>query len=640
MEQAVSSHRQGDHGRAIACCELALRERPDEPEALHLAAMVQASGGDTRAALALAQRAARASPENPRYLLTLGRLLQAEGEAAGARDQFTRVLQLDGAAWQAYEGLASAYRSLDDNDSALATLAEGAQLTGQPRLLRLYGHALAAAGDPQGAERQFEKSLAKDPSPAALMNLGLLRLQTGKVQEAISAFEDLHREFPDDPQALRHLALALQSAGDFTVALQVLDKLENMQPLAPDDLARRGSLLLSLGNRIAARAALDDALRAQPDNPQALASKAELLEREGHYEDGLALLQPGLQDARCAVIVQLAAARLMRRLGRPEQARELLHPRLDDAALEAALKRRLLFTYADLCDDCGDYDDAFRYYTLAHGVLRKSFDMAAHREWISRAVGFFTASTVAAVPRASSRPPRVAFIVGMPRSGTSLVEQILASHPQVQAGGERPDIGRLAQVYLPKIMRPGAEPPKPDELGEHAGAYLAASGELATGVKLLTDKMPLNFLYLGIVHMVFPDALVIHCRREARDNALSCYFTDFTDPALAFTEDLQQLAAYQAEYERLMDHWSDVLPLRMHTINYEELVAKQEPVTRALLDFAGLPWDERCLSFHEHERIVDTASHAQVRRPIYASSVGRSRNYEKHLGPLQESGQQ
>ena len=231
------------------------------------------------------------------------------------------------------------------------------------------------------------------------------------------------------------------------------------------------------------------------------------------------------------------------------------------------------------------------------------------------------------------------FIVGMPRSGTSLVEQIIASHPRAFGAGELNDIGRMARE-LPVLVNTARPYPEaldrltPDIVDTLAGRYLGALSARAPDAARVTDKMPFNMLWLGLIAKLFPNARVIHCRREAMDNCLSCYFQLFNQ-GLRFSYDLAHLGRVYRQHERLMAHWQACLPLSMLTVDYETLVADPENQTRRLIAFTGLEWDAGCLDFHRTERDVRTASVWQVRQPVYQSSVARWRAYEPWLGSLQ-----
>jgi hypothetical protein len=230
----------------------------------------------------------------------------------------------------------------------------------------------------------------------------------------------------------------------------------------------------------------------------------------------------------------------------------------------------------------------------------------------------------------------------MPRSGTTLVEQIIASHPQAYGAGELKKIRDLAREMGVRRGVAGDYPEVVAEIDPETSRVLAAEYEaylcrgVDPGVTRVADKMPSNFAHLGFIALLFPDARVVHCTRHPLDVGLSIYFQHFAH-SHEYAHDLSDIGHFYRLYQRFMKHWNEVLPLRIHHLRYEDLVTNPEGETRALIEFLGLPWNEGCLAFHKNERSVRTASAWQVRRPVYNRGVGRWRNYEKYLGPLKQA---
>jgi hypothetical protein len=257
-----------------------------------------------------------------------------------------------------------------------------------------------------------------------------------------------------------------------------------------------------------------------------------------------------------------------------------------------------------------------------------TFDGGAWEAEVSAICRDWTPAALAALPPGSDSI-RPLFVVGMPRSGTTLVEQILSAHPEVFPGGELPTLGVLAHQAAGLDHSPGAR-----ELADLGRRYLAALPAASRGRRRVTDKMPLNFRYLGLLQGILPGARIVHCRRDLRDVALSCFATDFIDPALGFATRIDWLADYLRFYEEVVTRWQDDLAVPVLELEYEALVRDPEPWIRRLVAFADLSWDEGCLSFHRQRRVATTASHAQVRQPIHTRSIGRWRHYRAHLGEL------
>jgi hypothetical protein len=247
----------------------------------------------------------------------------------------------------------------------------------------------------------------------------------------------------------------------------------------------------------------------------------------------------------------------------------------------------------------------------------------------------------APLPDAVNHGARPVFIVGMPRSGTSLVEQVIATHPQAFGGGERHEISSISQKLS---VWKGSDKEYPECLADvpaevfstFADDYARYVTALAPGITVMTDKMPENYRHLVLIRLLFPEARIIHCTRDPVDTCLSCYFQEFSG-SYDFSYDLADLGAHYVEYKRLMDYYRDDVGMPMLEVNYEEMVADTEGLAREIIDYCTLDWDEQCLRYYESDRVVRTASYDQVRQPIYTSSVERWRHYEKYLTPLLEA---
>ncbi|MCZ6837904.1 MAG: sulfotransferase [Alphaproteobacteria bacterium] len=298
------------------------------------------------------------------------------------------------------------------------------------------------------------------------------------------------------------------------------------------------------------------------------------------------------------------------------------------------------FALGKCFNDIQDYDAAFRHYEIANELSGKSrgFDLATLTDEFDRLISTFTPEFFEAQTSPGSDSERPVFILGMPRSGTTLVEQIIASHPLVFGAGGLMTINRVSW-NLPAALKSGTPYPEcvalmDEKLVEKvASGCLKELGELSDDAARVTDKMPNNFRHVGLIARLFPRARIIHCQCNPMDICLSCYFLDFRG-RLDFAYDLTHLGQYYRQYERLMAHWKKVSPIPILDVRYEDLIADPENVSRRMIDYCGLEWDDACLAHDETERPVMTASHWQARQPIYQTSVERWRRYETHLGPL------
>ncbi|MDT8344687.1 MAG: sulfotransferase [Thermohalobaculum sp.] len=403
-----------------------------------------------------------------------------------------------------------------------------------------------------------------------------------------------------------------------------------------------GRCLLRLGDVDAARHAFQAALDLQPDLAEAHFGIGLCLQSTGRFQEAVAAheralaLRPDLHDAHINLAMIQSA-----KVDQGEIAR--LEVLLADPDLPADARISLNFAVAKLHQSTGDPDAAFAHFRAGNALKARTlgFDPARHTDFVDRCIATFDRDFFAARRGWGAASETPVFILGMPRSGTTLVEQILSAHPDVHGAGELDDF-RLLVRDLP--ARPGTTAGFPDcarALDQTACAALARSHLDSLARRFppaarVTDKMTGNYLRLGLIAMLLPQATVIHCRRDPLDTCLSCYFQNFAN-GLSFTYDLGHLGVVYRQYARLMAHWREVLPLRVLDVQYESLVAAPETVSREIVDFCNLPWDARCLAFHQHERQVQTASFWQVRQPIYASSVSRWQAYAHHLGPLREA---
>ena len=302
----------------------------------------------------------------------------------------------------------------------------------------------------------------------------------------------------------------------------------------------------------------------------------------------------------------------------------------------------LHFAAANLLDRMGSYDKAFAHATQAHSLRQAKYDPVRTERLVRDWLIFFTPERVARLPRATHGSDTPVFIVGMPRSGTTLVEQILASHHAVHGAGELDWVFRLWGAAFGRLLVPGGSLIEclnqitVQDADELASEYLTPLRALSAGAARITDKLPMNLMNLGLISILFPQARVIYCRRDPLDTCLSCYMTDLA-AGRDFNFDLTSSGHLYRYSAILMDHWKAVLELPILEIQYEQVVEDLESQARRMIDFLGLRWDKRCLLFYQNKRHVATATTAQVRQPIYRRSVGRWRHYDSHLGPLRFS---
>ncbi len=495
---------------------------------------------------------------------------------------------------------------------------------------------LAALGETVEAERAYRRALALKPERAgALFGLAALLVTGSNPQTGLNLVDRGCRLYPDDPRGPRLLGRMYLEQGLLAGAIQSLERAVDLAPDDPDARADLGLALQTAGHSDRARACYLRVLEARPDHDAALRGLARLAELAGEPAGLIPVLASVVEDGQASGELVAVYGRLLAQADRRDEALELLRERLA-VMPEDGDRMPLLFQLGQLYDLADRPEDAMGCLLEANRLKQAAFDAEHYRALVGRLLGCFSAAAMGRLPRSQLDDERPVFIVGMPRSGTSLTEQILASHPGVAAAGERSELGLLAlatagdgRVYPESVAH--LDPGQIAAMGQH---YLDAVCPSGPGPIRVTDKMWQNFEYLGLAQLMLPGARVIHCVRDPLDCGLSCFFQHFFGSGVAFSYDLGDIGAFMVQYRRIMAHWQRVLTLPIFELRYETLVAEPEATIRALLAFLDLPWDPVCLEFHRHRREVRTASFDQVRRPLYQSSVGRHQRYLQWLAPL------
>jgi tetratricopeptide (TPR) repeat protein len=540
-------------------------------------------------AVAYCTKALQLAPDSADTYVTLGAILADQGKLEEAVVRFRHSLRIEPRHIEAWVKLATALREQGRLDSALAHLEHAL------RLPPLY-LPLASGGDTEGgAEAHYQ--------------LGMALAEQEKPDEAIRHYREALRLKPDWVPALSHLGILLEESGQTEEGRRLVERALTLGPEQVPVRVNCGISLANQGRLPEAREQFLKALSVDPDCPAAYF----FLARESKHS---------FSPAEIGRIKDLLS-----RDGLPLRDRINLH-----------------FTMARILDHDKAYDDAFRHCERANACKREllrlqgnTFRADIHHRFVDRLTATFDHDYFRRTQDFGTPSDLPVFIVGMPRSGTSLVEQILASHPSVHGAGEIPALRQLVAT-LPAELGTSADYPEclsrldRQTSRRLADQYLERLRQLGGEKLRVTDKVPMNFHQLGLIGTLFPRAQIIHCRRDPRDISWSCYFQNFRE--VHFACDLAMLGAYYREYERLMAHWKAVLPVSVLEVCYEELVEDVERVSRQIVSFCRLPWHDACLSFYETRRMVRTASNTQVRRPIYKDSLGKWKNYASHLGPL------
>jgi len=522
------------------------------------------------------------------------------------------------------------------------------------------------AGRPADAIAPLRDAAQLQPSNATVWHdLGLACLEVGLVSDAIGALRQAVDGSPRYTDAYFRLGIALEKAGDLRGAILAYDRAAELLPSLTEAWFRAGALVFMLGHREEAIGCFRRAAATGPKTSFGRLGAARALLTEDRDEEAEASLRRTVALDPTNAMAHDLLGNLLAEFGRfaeaeacfartielapllagsyydlvrcrPVTAGDGLLPRMEAAletpGLEVVQRHRVHLALGKAADDLGDYALAMTHFDAADAVRRASvsFDPVAFDREVDRLMARCTPDLIARAGGLGSSDATPVLIIGMPRSGTTLVEQIVSSHPDVTAGGELNFWNERGAIW----HQAGPAGTESAFLDKATADYLGLLREIGPKSVRVSDKMPFNFLWAGLIHIAFPRATIIHCRRAAIDTALSIHQTHF-HPGLAFPTGGPELVAYFRSYRRLTDHWRDVLPAdRFIEVEYEDLTGAPEPAIRRIVAACGLPWDDACLSPERNPRAVKTPSKWQTRQPIYRNSVARWRRYQPWLGPL------
>ena len=567
----------------------------------------------------------------------LGGALHELGRLHEAVESYAKALEIDPLLAETHGNLGAALLDLGQAEKAATSLERALTLDPNFALAHLnYGNALQKLGRVGEAAASYRRCIRIEPRlAAAYTNLGNAQRELGQSGDAMASHRQALTLDPSLAVAHRNLATTLQELGELTEAEASLRRALKLNPQAAEVNNNLAVVLRSQNRTAEAEAFCLKALGIDPDLTSALTLLAEFEADKGRFAEAGALYKRATSiDPDCAQAwAGLAGLRKMTAQDAPwlKEAQRVAGSRLP-------LRQEIPLRYAigKYFDDLRDYPTAFTSFKRANELTKQITPRYEPQKWESQfklRAEFYDIGRIAEARPDAETSARPVFIVGMPRSGTSLAEQILASLPAVYGGGELPFWTRAAAAYESSEAGPDQRAPMRREL---ASSYLGLLESLSREAQHITDKMPANSLVLGLIHSTFPNARIIHMRRNPVDTCLSIYFQDF-GVSHSYANDLEDLAHFYAQHTQLMKHWASVLPRdAILEVPYEGLIENQEMWSRKMLEFIGLPWDPRCLEFDETSRVVATRSRWQVRQKMDRSSVERWRNYESFVGPLRK----
>ncbi len=562
--------------------------------------------GRAAEALPYLERATHLDPQLEHAWFTLGKALAMLGRGAEADQAFERCFALSPE--RRLMALAAEHQKegrLEEAEHLYRRV-----LRNRPRnvdAMRLLASIAAKAGRADEAERLLERAISVAPDfLAAVLDLGKLRKEQDRYGEALDCFDRAIALDPANPAAHFLRASTLAPAAFTHEAIEAYQRCLELRPTHVGALLGLGHVLKAVGRYDEAVASYDACIRERPDSGETYWSLANL--KTYRFRD--------------------------------ETVAEM-ERRARGGGLTTQSEVNFLFALGKAYEDRGDFDRAWEYYAEGNSKQRAevTYDPVHTESMNDRLIRVFSREFLQSRSDVGLPDPAPIFILGLPRSGSTLLEQILASHSQVEGTSELPYLGRVA-AWLNRNRADGVNYPEaarelgPQNFRSLGEDYLGyARMHRRSGAPRFIDKMPNNFPNVGLLSLILPNAKIIDARRHPLDACLSCYRQLFAK-GQAFTYDLTEIGEYYLQYQRLMDHWAEALPGKVLTVQYEDVVADFATQVRRLLEFCELPWEDACLRFYESDRPVRTPSSEQVRQPIYDRSVGHWRNYERHLGEL------
>lgn len=606
LQNAVGMHRAGQLDAAEKNYRLVLQVQPGNAYALNMLGVLHSQKGEYRKGEKLLKKAVKTDPDVADYHCNLGQCLQEQAKSGEAESEFKKTLQIDPNYVPALFGLGNVNLQLKQPEQAITYYKKAIET--EPRYLPAYnnlGNLYREYKRYDEALEMFNRALELKPDFAeGWYNAGQVHYVTLDGQKAVNAFQKAVQIKPDYHRARIKL-------GD--------------------------TYGLLLNDADSALSAFNYVLESNPDYLPAYLHKAQVYQAMGQFEQSEKTLREMLEidDSMISVYLQLIKGKVYN-----EKDITKVQSVMNEIDLDESQQAQINFALGGIYNDREEYEKAFQLYQHANQLHRRTFqyDPDSNKKRIARLIDTYTPDFIREYSKYGLQTEQMVFIVGMPRSGTTLTEQIIASHPSVYGASESEYLHQASLKFSSLFNEMDGHGASTSELLHEEDIQRIATTYLSqvspdTDVLRITDKTPKNYLYLGLIAILFPRAKIIHCQRDPMDTCLSIYFQHFASHH-PYAYDLREIGLDYRDYRQLMAHWQSVLGERILNIQYEELVQDLEQVSRQLIDHIQLPWDEACLQYSKTQRAVRTSSQWQVRQDIYTGSIGRWRHYRPWLGPL------
>ncbi|MCP4492817.1 MAG: tetratricopeptide repeat protein [Gammaproteobacteria bacterium] len=675
MQTALNYYQQGNLTESEALLKRILEAVPQHAHALHLLGVLTHQAGNTETAVNMIGQAILINPREGLFFSNIGEMCRILKNTEDAIKYGEQAIKLMPESASAHSNLGIAY--FDNKEIDKASECQLKALSLSPDLvaaLNNLGSIARERKDKQQAIEYYRKVLTLSPQHLeSINNLGAVLTELERPEEAIEVLKSAIKLNPDYAEAHCNIATsflaseqidiaekgfkkAIELKADYSEAYQGLAKVYQEQKELPKalEMANKaltltperdsvhsllGGIHTECGYPDKAEIAYARALELDAQSVAAHLGKGHLLMEQGHMAESEACFSHALSLDDSNLGARLSLVQVKKVTADDDNFKELVTQAKDLNSMLETKALPLHFALGKSYDDTKQYDLAFKHYLEGCRLKRKRihYNSEDNDRFINNIKDFFTEDVIAGICGQGCDSKLPVFVLGMPRSGTTLTEQIIASHPDVHGAGELPDLLQLANhphgwetAGYPGVLR-DFSPAQFKTMGEK---YVTSLKERAPKARHITDKMPANFNCVGLIHLILPNAKIVHIKRSPVDTCLSGFSRLFNKSQFQ-SYDLTEIGHYYRNYHELMQHWRNVLPEgSFYELQYEDLVADTENQAKALIEYCGLDWDDNCLEFHKHERNIRTASVTQVRQPIYKTSVERWRTYQEHLGPL------
>jgi len=638
IQTGLEHHQSGRLQEAETIYRSILNEQPQQLDALYLLGVLALQVGKGEIAVDLIENAIKIKPNEPDFYNMCGEAYLALHKYDIAIARYEQAIAIKPNFAGAHNNLGNAFKELGRMEDAIARYEQAIAIS--PDFAMSHnnlGIVLKELGRPEEAIAHYMQAITIVPNYAeAYTNVGNALQELGRAEDAIAHHKKALAIRPDYAEAHINLGNAHKELGRPADAISHYEQALAIQPDFAMAHYNLGIALDELGRPEDAITHYERALAIKPDYAQAHNNLANALDEAGRQEDAITHYEK-------AVAIKPDYAEAYRNLTKMKPKQEqapIIEELLKSPSLSETDAIHCHFALGNIYHAAEAFDQAFEHYNQANALKRKSttYDSQNYSIYVDRLIEVYSEEYFEEISAYGSDSELPVFIVGMPRSGTTLVEQIVSNHPEVYGAGELSSFGRFEEAIAkqfedsepyPECMRLCNE----SIASKFSKRYLAELRNYSQDAKRITDKMPGNFSRIGLIKTLFPKARIIHCQRNALDTCTSNFLNYFA-VGNEYSFDLGELGQYYLDYERLMAHWDSLFSSDILRVQYEELVMDQEAMSRQLIAYLGLEWDDRCLDFHKNKRAVHKLSSMQVRQPIYTRSMNRWKHYEKHLAPL------